>query len=459
MSKRKPKPPCTNCGSTDAQTIKKQKSGKKQYLCLNCRKYYSAFENPEDEKKKETITEEFTYEKKSENEAEVSGTHASSLKDQEDILTEFLKSKNVNLDVWHAERFKIGESTVSAKYRDQDIQWTEDGRMIGKAVRKNEWQTVKNYSIKATLVRRKTDHAKKAIEALIAKAPVIIIPDAPIMKARSGVAHEMSIFDAHFGKLAHFAEIGRDSIDLKTVSQDYDHVIDQNLSWASPFKPEKIFFIVGQDLFHTDNNMSKTTRGDHVLDVDSRLAKIFDTVFESVTKAIMKCRKLAPVEVLHVRGNHDEHASYYLCLVLNQFFKNDKHVTFDITDKMTGQRGRKARLWGNLLVGFTHRIVGRQATWANELAQEFPDLWGKSRHREWHFGDKHKKEVTKITPVSTAGGVVLRQLTALSNIDKWHYENLYTDAVPGGESFLWSKDNGVFANFIAWTGQRIIKQV
>ena len=58
-------------------------------------------------------------------------------------------------------------------------------------------------------------------------------------------------------------------------------------------------------------------------------------------------------------------------------------------------------------------------------------------------------------PYLTEGSVALRQLTALSPIDFWHYENLFTDAVPGGESFLWSKTNGVFANFTAWTTRRI----
>jgi hypothetical protein len=51
------------------------------------------------------------------------------------------------------------------------------------------------------------------------------------------------------------------------------------------------------------------------------------------------------------------------------------------------------------------------------------------------------------------GGVVLRQLTALSPVDKWHTDNLFTDAVPGGEGYIWNKTKGVTANFMAWTGQ------
>jgi len=60
-------------------------------------------------------------------------------------------------------------------------------------------------------------------------------------------------------------------------------------------------------------------------------------------------------------------------------------------------------------------------------------------------------------PIFTAGGVLCRQLTALSEIDKWHYDNLFVDAVSGGEGFLWDKENGVFCNFTAWTQGRTIK--
>jgi pyoverdine/dityrosine biosynthesis protein Dit1 len=109
------------------------------------------------------------------------------------------------------------------------------------------------------------------------------------------------------------------------------------------------------------------------------------------------------------------------------------------------------------LIGWTHTLVGRHQAWANELAQSFPEYWAKSIHREWHHGHKHKKGEVKVFPIVTQGGVLMRQLTALSPIDYWHYDNLYTDAVPGGESFVMHKEKGVIANFTAWTDHTHIK--
>ena len=81
----------------------------------------------------------------------------------------------------------------------------------------------------------------------------------------------------------------------------------------------------------------------------------------------------------------------------------------------------------------------------------FKEEWAAAKYYEWHYGHKHKKNEIKMFPIVTEGGVLLRQLTALSPIDAWHFENLFTDAVPGGEAFVWSKIHGVVANFTSWT--------
>ena len=201
---------------------------------------------------------------------------------------------------------------------------------------------------------------------------------------------------------------------------------------------------------HIENYSGITPMAGHLLDTDSRFPKVAEAAFEINLKAIYKCRLIAKTEVIWIPGNHDPHASLLLTMMLREHFRNDNMVIVDV-----GPAKRKARLWGNLLVGWAHEINNRQSAWANELAQAFPQEWGKSVWREWHHGHKHKKGEVKTHPIITHGGVLCRQLTALSPIDAWHFENLFTDAVPGGEAFLWSKDNGVIANFTAWTNTGI----
>ena len=346
-----------------------------------------------------------------------------------------LKEAEVDTAIWEVDRYVINswEVTMGAKSANSDIP-----------------QTYTNWQVKVWLKRIKVDEIVEAFNNVILQIPEYKVTAPPRFTAASGTALEIAIVDVHLAKLAWDKETGRRNYKTSVAVKDYEEVIDKNLMWAEPFKPEKIFFIVGNDLMHIENYSGITPIAGHLLDTDSRFPKVAEAAFEINLKAIYKCRLIAKTEVIWIPGNHDPHASLLLTMMLREHFRNDNMVTVDV-----GPAKRKARLWGNLLVGWAHEINNRQSAWANELAQAFPQEWGKSVWREWHHGHKHKKGEVKTHPIITHGGVLCRQLTALSPIDAWHFENLFTDAVPGGEAFLWSKDNGVIANFTAWTNTGI----
>ena len=108
------------------------------------------------------------------------------------------------------------------------------------------------------------------------------------------------------------------------------------------------------------------------------------------------------------------HVSFYLSEIVKEHFRNDKFLTVDNTPPW-----RKARLWGSLLVGYTHDASTRTVNIVNMLPQFWPELWAKSKFREWHTGHKHKKDELKFKPTQTIGGVIIRQIPALSTIDAW----------------------------------------
>jgi hypothetical protein len=353
-----------------------------------------------------------------------------------------LEEQGIDLELWEVDRVKT-----------TDNQWDVTMKMKTGEKSPDRAETHTNYQFKIMiwLRPRKPKPLIEAIKLLVKDIPTFKYHKSiPKFRAGSGNAVEMSLIDAHFGKLAWAMETGRRDYDLKIATQDYLNACEDNLGWTSMFEPEKIFFILGQDLMHVENFEGVTPKGGNILDVDSRLPKIFKTAMETVIKCIYMCRSIAPVEIIPIAGNHDMNITLALAHAIDQHFRDDEHVQVD-----TGPSKRKARLWGNLLVGWVHEIVGRETAWANELAQAFPKLWGKSVFREWHYGHKHKKQEIKITPISTQGGVLLRQLTALSPIDAWHTEYLFTDAVPGGESLLWSRNHGVIANFTSWSGSPV----
>lgn len=352
------------------------------------------------------------------------------------VLNDFLKQSDVDLEIWEVDRYIIHGHDVTMKFE-------ADKQIITKT----------NYGIKVFLKKKEINEAsilKEIVKDF--KVPLFNSKYKPKFHKETGIALEIATLDAHLGKLAYIEEVGYRDYNTNIACQDYEYAVDKNLAWSQAYDIEKIFFIVGQDLFHIDNMNNNTTKGTHTMDVDKRLSLIIRKAYDTILICIYKCRNVAPVEIIWSPGNHDTLASMFLCHMLEEHFKNDKHVTVDI-DKNNKGLTRKCRLWGNLLVGWTHRITTRQNAWINELAQLFPKEWGESKFREWHFGDQHKKKTTISTIEDTQGSVMLRQLTALSPIDKWHFDNLFTDAVPGGEAFLWSKDVGIFSNQVAWLGQ------
>jgi hypothetical protein len=361
-------------------------------------------------------------------------------KDQQNLVNQILLKSGLSQNTWKVVRIKLTPNSWGVTMKDDK----------GK---KTEVLQASNYQLKVEIYLERMDKDMDVLESymdLIKEMPSFVLPKRSIVKAplANGIAAEMALYDAHFGKLAWKDETGYRHYDTKLAAKDYAYAADRCLDLIAPHNPEKIFYVVGNDLYHIDNMSSHTTTGDHTLDVDGRITKVHKIVFVNVRDAIVKASVIAPVEVIWVPGNHDYLASYMLVFALKEHFKDYPRVTVDINENP-----RKARLWGNLLVGWTHRIVGKHTVWSNELAQAFPELWGKSMFREWHHGDQHKKLDVKITPIFTSGGVICRQVTALSPVDQWHTTNVFTDAVPGGEAFMWSKETGVFANYIAWTGQ------
>jgi hypothetical protein len=469
---------CRKCGGmirknglnkTD-NTIKRYGRPMQKYFCSGCKKNYSESTLigvsrivPDKQFESELnawVDEQIIMEANGENASATGVNFNTNETDNELILIDFLKKCKVDLKKWSVMSYRIGAHQVSSKYRDQDLVWdvqtTPGGNpvqtMEGHAVRKNEWVTKTNYNIKVNLKRIDNDIVD-GFDSFVRKIPTFQYTEfKPMFQKGSGIALEIAPLDAHFGKKAWLYDTGYRNYDTRIAAKDYSYATEKHLNWAAPFKPEKIFYIIGQDLFHIDNLKGQTTYGEHALDVDGRIGKIYEIVYETVLKTAYLCRSVAPTKIIYIPGNHDALASMFLCFALYEHFRNDEFVEVDIR-KDYGKITRKAELWGKTLVGWTHRIVRNHEKWVNELAQAFPQMWSDSVFREWHYGDQHKKETIKVVEQFTSGGVICRQLSALSPVDKWHFENLFTDAIPAGEAFLWSKDMGVFANFFGGIGQ------
>jgi hypothetical protein len=344
-------------------------------------------------------------------------------------LEKALEYAEVDLSVWEVDRHIINSWEVTMG---------KDNTGTGKP------ETLTNYQVKVWLKRKDKNLIADGVLQYIKDADLTIPKVKLITNTRKKyIAAELAPVDAHFGKFAWHPECLAGHMDTEIAGKVFIDSCRDNLEKISRWEPSKIFFVVGNDLMHIENVLGQTPFHHNQLDFDSRLPKIIKKCKESLITVIDTAIQLAPTEIVWIPGNHDITGSYWLCEILTERYRANKHVTID-----NSPAEKKCRLWGDLLVAWTHDASGRkQNPTINMLPQFWPELWGQSRFREWHTGHKHKSEVTKITPVTTVGGTIVRQLSALSNIDKWHLDNMFVDAVPSCESFIWDKSMGIRAQY------------
>jgi hypothetical protein len=309
---------------------------------------------------------------------------------------------------------------------------------------------VKLWRIKLTLRRKVSKGIEAAATDLIERmrkwSPKAIRKPARAA-ARKTDPHmlEVSVFDAHFGKLAWKPETGN-NYDLEIAERVYLDAVKQLADDAKGFTLERILFPIGQDFFHIDNLESKTTGGTPQ-DADGRYGKIMVAGTMACVKAIDHLLELAPVKLIWVPGNHDRTSSYHLGMFLWAWYRNNPRVEIDMTRTQTGRRYEQ---YGPVVIGFAHGDMIRHEKLPAVMMHEAREMMANSRTLEIHLGHLHKSQEMVYRNTDThAGGIRVRVLPSLSGTDKWHYDQGYVGTARAAEAYLWSKRRGYVAHFSA----------
>ena len=150
---------------------------------------------------------------------------------------------------------------------------------------------------------------------------------------------------------------------------------------------------------------------------------------------------VAPVQVIGISGNHDEERLFYLTDTLQSWYRLCKDVKID-NDPVP----RKYYLYGNTLLGFCHGDKEVKGILPLKMAHAVPDLWAKSKYREWHKGHLHyaSKKYAQVTDEEQ--GVIERVLPSLVALDDWHNGKGYA-ALRQSEAFIYDYEKGLKTTF------------
>lgn len=240
---------------------------------------------------------------------------------------------------------------------------------------------------------------------------------------------EFPVVDLHSGKLGWAPEVG-ESYDYKIARRRYEYITDDVYCRAEPLNLEKIVIAIGNDHFHYDNVEPTTTAGTRQ-DTDTRWQQLYGVNYEMIIRSVDKFSVLAPVELVHVPGNHDWMASWHAMMYLYAWYKDNDRVTVS-----TDPKSRKYIEYGNTLIGYTHGDKEKKRIFGNMQVEAAP-AWGRTLYREWHTAHLHSEQVKE------ENGIIVRRLSSVTGPDSWHFTHGYIGAIPKQQSFLWHKKEGL----------------
>lgn len=255
---------------------------------------------------------------------------------------------------------------------------------------------------------------------------------------------ELTIPDLHYGKLAWDKETGK-NYDNEIAASLYLQATRQLWHKASVFPVTKILLVVGSDFFNVNGAANATAAGTPQSE-DGRWPKTFRRGVALIKEQIEFLRsKVASVDVLVIRGNHDAERMYMAGEVLRAIYDStvDVKVTNDPIKRQYFQ-------WGTVLLGMTHGDGLKHDKLPLLMAGEAPEMWSKTTHREWHVGHFHSKKETQYHVGTEHSAVRVRILPSLTTADDWHYTNGYVGAKQAAEAYLWGKKAG-YIGHLSWS--------
>lgn len=358
---------------------------------------------------------------------------------KEDIIEKF----KIDLNVWEIDRFKV--KTSEGYRKDRQVEWdVEDGKTLhGKVRDSGKMLVVVLYHVEVRFLKKKQEvEAREVIRTMIEDAkqyaPQYPIIEYPEMK--NGHLYEITMFDIHFGRLTWDEESG-ENYDIKLATKAVKSSLVRLLALVKDQNVDRILLPLGNDFFNVDSKFNTTTNGTAQQE-DTRWQKTFRKGRELCVWMIDTCAQVAPVDVVMVPGNHDQQRSFYLGDALECWYHDSKNVNVNNLAKPT-----KYYNYGLNLIGFNHGSDLQLNKLPTLMALDEPELWAKTKYREWHTGDKHhKKELIPFADESS--GMVVRIIRSLVSFDAWTFNSGYR-SLRASESFLWSKDEGMIAQYTA----------
>ena len=244
--------------------------------------------------------------------------------------------------------------------------------------------------------------------------------------------------DIHIGKYASALETGEE-YDCETAVIRVLEGVQGLIKKAEGFDIDKVLFCIGNDILHTDNVMSSTTKGTFQ-DTDGKWWEHYEIALMLYVKCVEMLREIAPVDVLHSMSNHDYQSGFHLAHTLKSWFRKADDVKFDVSVS-----ARKYYQYGKNLIGLEHGDGAKMDKLPLLMANEKPKEWSETTHRYWYLHHLHHKIKHKYLDTKDYIGVTVEYMRSPSSSDSWHSAKGFCGVPRACEAFIHDKESGQVA--------------
>ena len=230
---------------------------------------------------------------------------------------------------------------------------------------------------------------EQAREAFCSDLPKAIPSESPNVNFDDDTLAMYPVFDLHIGAMAHKHECG-ENYDTATAEKVMNGFFDYAVDKAPNSK--NAVLVLGGDFLHYDSLEAKTPASGHILDSDSRYAKIVYVAIRSVRRAISRMmEKHQAIDIKVISGNHDEAGMVWMRAALAAFYEDEPRVNVDVSPA-----AMMMTKFGTTLIGYTHGHQMRKAdTRLTVMATDFRKLFGQSDYVYTHSGHWHSQKITE----------------------------------------------------------------
>lgn len=278
---------------------------------------------------------------------------------------------------------------------------------------------------KASSIAETIRSAMQAFKDVIEPAPFNLVPRAI---GGEGLLAQYTITDYHLGMFASKGESGEEW-STKIATEKIYQVIDSMVE-STPHTEHAVINILG-DFLHSDSQLAVTPASRHVLDQDMRYSDLISIAVRIISYFVHRARtKATNVTLLIAQGNHDPIGSLWLQELFSYYFENDPNIAV-----IKSAYPFYAIEFGKTMLAYHHGDKVQFAKMAGVVPSLFPEIWGRTKFRYAHMGDKHHRRV-----VEGLGIIVEQHQTLIAN-DAYSSSHGWTSEA-GANVIIYSRETG-----------------